>query len=155
MSDPAIVPKLDSDLLKDAALAGEVSAKELEKLAPETKTIMSLFAAIVRNYSGPDPATAKIVAESEMHEETCKLEGYKESCRVRDLQNERDHKFRVKRLNHETAKGMIVTVVCVIGILAGLYLLVERQEHTLGSDILIASFLGLLGGRSLLPKEKD
>lgn len=74
---------------------------------------------------------------------------------MRDSQNERDYKLKVKRLNHETANRMIVTVICVIGILVGLFLLVEKQEHTLGSDILIASFLGLLGGRSFLPKEKE
>jgi hypothetical protein len=92
--------------------AGEyVSADEIQKLSPEMKTTVSVIAGMFRSISGPDPETSRIVAQSEMHEETCKLEGYKESLRIRDKQNERDHEFRKKRLNHETLKNVVVLAV--------------------------------------------
>lgn len=107
-----------------------------------------------RSTSGPDPETSKLVAQSEMHEETCKLDGYKESLKIRDKQNERDHEFRKKRLNHETFRNTIISAVCVVGICTGLYLLVVKKDEQVGSNILIASFLALLGGGKLI-SQKD
>lgn len=119
------------------------------------KTVVSVMAAFIRSSSGPDPETAKIVAETERHEESCKLEGFKETLKIRDKQGERDHEFRKKRLNHETAKYMILAAVSVAGIIVGLYLLVVQKDSSVGTPLLIASFMALLGGKSLLPKEKD
>jgi len=158
MSDAPLVPTPAPDAPAETPeVAGEyVSPKEIEKLSPEMKTIVSVFAGIFRSTSGPDPETSRIVAQSEMHEETCKLEGYKESLRTRDKQNGRDHEFRKKRLNHETFRNTIISVVCVIGICTGLYLLVVKKDETLGSNILIASFLALLGGgKFIAQKDKD
>lgn len=132
-----------------------VAAKELEKLPPEMKTVVSVMAAFMRGSTGPDPETAKIVAETEMHEESCKLEGYKETLKNRDLQNERDHRFRVKKLNHETAKSMVLALVSVAGIITGLYLLVAKNNSAVGTPLLVASFMALIGGKSLFPKDKD
>jgi len=88
-----------------------------------------------------------------MHEETCRLEGFKESLKTRDKQNERDHDYRKKKLNHETLKNVIVLLVCVVGIVIGLYLLVAKGRDTLGTGLLVAAFMTLLnGGRALLPK---
>jgi hypothetical protein len=158
MSDAPIVPNPSPEAPAETTeVAGEyVSPKELEKLPPEMKTMVSVIAGIFRSTSGPDPETSKIVAQSEMHEESCKLEGYKESLRTRDKQNGRDHEFRKKRLNHETFRNTIISVVCVIGICTGLYLLVVKKDETLGSNILIASFLALLGGgKFIAQKDKD
>jgi hypothetical protein len=91
-----------------------------------------------------------------MHEETCKLEGYKESLKIRDKQNGRDHEFRQKRLNHETFRNTLISAVCVIGICTGLYLLVVKKDELVGSNILIASFLALLeGGKLISHRDKD
>ena len=133
-----------------------ISAKELEKLPPEMKTVVSVMAAFIKSSTGPDAETTKIVAQTEMHGESCKLDGYKETLKSKDRQNERDHLFRNKRLNHDTARNMIFLFVCVIGIVAGLYLLVIKKEETLGSNILLASFLSMLGGgRFLSQKDRD
>ncbi len=132
-----------------------VSLKEIEKLPPEMKTVVSMIAGFFRSTTGPDPETTRIVAETERHEETCKLEGYKETLKNRDAQNERDHKFRIKKLNHDTAKSVIVTLVCVAGIITGLYLLVARNNPSVGTPLLVASFMALIGGRSLFPKDKE
>jgi hypothetical protein len=130
----------------------------LEKLPPDIKSSMFslMMGLFVRNTTGPDPETSRIVVQGEMHEETCRLEGYKESLKARDKQNERDHEFRKKRLNHATALSLLIAVTCVLGIACGLYLLVVRKEQTLGSGLLIASFMALLGGgKSILQKDSD
>ncbi len=158
MSDGPIIPSPAKDTTADTAggaSAEYVAAKELEKLPPEMKTVVSVMAAFIRSSTGPDPETAKIVAETEMHEESCKLEGYKETLKNRDQQNERDHKFRVKKLNHETAKSMILALVSVAGIITGLYLLVAKNNSNVGTPLLVASFMALIGGKSLFPKDKD
>jgi len=117
--------------------------------------MVSLFAGIVRSTTGPDPETAKVAAQSEMHEETCRLEGYKESLKTRDRQSERDHEFRKKRLNHDTARNLILYVTCLLGIGVGLYLYIAKGEKTIGSNIVTACFVALLGGKALLPKDKE
>jgi hypothetical protein len=159
MSDSPIVPSPDQSAAaaESASVvpAEYIAAKELEKLPPEMKTVVSVMAAFIRSSSGPDPETAKIVAETERHEESCKLEGFKETIKFRDKQGERDHEFRKKRLNHDTAKNMILTGVCVGGIIVGLYLLVAKNDNSVGTPLLVASFMALVGGKSLLPKEKD
>jgi hypothetical protein len=138
-----------------ASVLPPASAAEIENLPPEMKTVVSIMAGMVRSPSGPDPETARAIAQSEMHAESCRLQGYKESLRTKDRQNERDHEYRKKRLNHETIKNVIVLFVCVIGILVGLYLLVAKGRDTLGTGLLVASFMALLqGGRALFPKDE-
>ncbi len=114
-----------------------------------------VFAAFFRSTTGPDPETAKAIAETEMHQETCRLEGFKESLHTKDKQGERDHEFRKKRLNHETARNMIIAAVAVAGIILGAYLLVAKNNPTVGTPLLIAGFMALVGDKSFLPKGKD
>ena len=71
------------------------------------------------------------------------------------LQNARDHVFRIKKMNHDTAKSIVVIVVCVAGIICGLYLIVAKQNSAVGTPLLVASFMAMLGGRSLLPDKKE
>src|SRR5271157_5266907 len=52
---------------------------------------------------GPDPETAKILAESEMHAEKCRLEAYRSSLQNRDKQSDRDHDYRKRKLNRSFA----------------------------------------------------
>jgi hypothetical protein len=157
MSESPAVPNPAPGSASETSLttAQYVSAQEIEKLAPETKAMVSLFAGIVRSTTGPDPETAKVAAQSEMHEETCRLEGYKESLKTRDRQSERDHEFRKKRLNHDTARNLILYVTCLLGIGVGLYLYIAKGEKTIGSNIVTACFVALLGGKALLPKDKE
>jgi hypothetical protein len=149
---PAPVPAEAKD-----KLATGVSAlpPELQNLPVEVKaTMFSMMAGFFRSSSGPDPDTARAIAQSEMHEETCRLEGFKQSLKTRDNQNERDHDFRKKKLNHETIKNVIVLIVCVVGIVVGLYLLVAKGKDTLGTGLLVAAFMAMLnGGRALFPKD--
>jgi phosphotransferase system glucose/maltose/N-acetylglucosamine-specific IIC component len=130
---------------------------ELQNLPGDAKAeIFSMIASIsLRNLTGPDPETARIAAQSEMHEETCRLDGYKKNLEVRDKQNERDHVFRTKKLNHQTALNLIFYALCVAGIAVGLYLYTAKGEKTVGSNVITACFVALLGGKALLPKEKE
>jgi len=155
MTDNLPAEKTDSPGDPNLTPAEYVSAKEIEKLPAETKTMVALFAGMIRSHTGPDPETAKIAAQAEMHEETCRLEGFKESLKTRDRQGERDHLYRTKRLNHETAKSMVIAVVCVAGIVAGLYLIVAKNNSSVGTPLLVASFMALIGGKSFFPKEKE
>lgn len=157
MSEPPIIPNPAPSSASETSLtaAQYLSAKEMEKLAPETKAMVSLFAGIVRSTTGPDPETAKIAAQSEMHEETCRLDGYKEQLKTRDRQSERDHEFRKKRLNHETMRNLLLYFTCLLGIGIGLYLYIGKDEKTIGSNIVTACFVALLGGKALLAKDKE
>jgi hypothetical protein len=119
------------------------------------KTMVSVMAGFFRSTSGPDPETTKILAQTEMHEETCKLEAYKQSLGNREKQNTRDHEYRMRQSTFDMVRNMLMTLVCVIGLGVGLYLLVFKKDNTVGTSILVASFMAMLGGKSLLPKDKD
>ena len=97
---------------------------------------------------GPDAETMKIMAETEVHEETCRLEAYKASLSNRESQNNRDHDYRKKKLNHRTCTSAIILAVVVCGIVAGL-VLSARGNSTIGNPVLIASFtlLSTLAGK--------
>lgn len=119
------------------------------------RTMVSVMAGFFRSTTGPDPETAKVLAQTEMHEETCKLQGFTESLRIRDLQNERDHDFRKIRIKHETAKSVIVMMVCVGAIVCGLYLTVAKHDTSVGTPLMIAGFMAMLGIKPSMPKDKD
>jgi hypothetical protein len=127
---------------------------EIQQLPPEMRTMVSVMAGFFRSTSGPDAETAKILAQTEMHEETCKLDAFKQQLQARDQQNQRDHVFRLKKMNHDTAKSVIVMVVCLGGIVCGLYLIVAKKDSTVGTPLLVASFMAMLGGKTILPKDK-
>lgn len=105
---------------------------------------------------GPDPETAKTLAETEMHEEDCRLAAYKASLANREEQNKRDHDFRKKKLNHSTALTATIVLVTVGGVGGGLYLSATGNT-TLGNPVLIASFtlLSSLAGKFLGARDKD
>jgi hypothetical protein len=128
---------------------------EIEKLPTEMKTMVSVMAGFFRSTSGPDPETARLMAQSEMHEESCRLEGYKQALINRDQQSQRDHIFRMKQSTQDMVKSILMTLVCVAGIICGLYLVVAKKDNAVGTPILVASFMAMLGGKSLLPKDKD
>lgn len=108
-----------------------------------------------RSSTGPDPETAKILAEAEMHEESCKLEAYKNSLRLRDTQNERDHQFRIKKMNHETAKSFVFMAACVGAIICGLYEILSKHNNQVGTPIVVVGFTGLLGRQPSFGKDKE
>jgi hypothetical protein len=156
MSDPEPLPAVqDGQIARSPDPVVDTLPPEIEKLPPEMRAMVSVMAGFFRSTSGPDPETARILAETERHEETCKLEGFTRSLRNRDKQSERDHRFRMTKLTHETIKSLIITGVCVAGIVSALYLIVAKKDNAVGTPLLVASFMALLGGKSILQKDKD
>ncbi len=99
---------------------------------------------------GPDPESAKLMAQTEMHHESCRLDGYKENLRNQDAENARKHEFRMKRLHYDTLLTGALLVLAILGAGTGLYLTVTERP-TLGSNILIASvaiIYYLIGGKN-------
>jgi hypothetical protein len=131
-------------------VAKEVLEKKLEE-APAEKLISLLFASITRTTTiGPDPETAKTMAQAEMHAETSKLEAYKEQLKTRDEQNKRDHDYRCKKLGQNGLNLRIVLVVAVCGCIGGIVLLLGGHQ-LVGSNVLIACALTVyhvIGGHS-------
>lgn len=117
--------------------------------------MVSVMAGFFRSNSGPDAETAKIMAEAEMHEETCKLQAYTQSMQNRNQANERDHIFRMKKLAFETGQNVLVGLACVAGIGCGLYLMLVRGDKQVGTPILVASFMAMLGVKPDFNKEKE
>ena len=96
-----------------------------------------------------------MLAEVERHAEESRLAGYRATLENRDKQNQRDHEFRVKTLNHASIRTGVVIVVAVGGIVAGLYFSVTGKSQ-LGGYVLVASLMALLQTMSLrIPSSRD
>jgi hypothetical protein len=111
----------------------EKALQKLEK--PEVLSLAAFFSS--KMTLGPDPESAKLMAQTEMHHETCRLEGYKENLKHQDLDGQRKHQFRLKKLNHETFLLTSVLLGALAGAGVGLYLTI--LGNPVGSNILIAS----------------
>ncbi len=131
-------------------------AEALSKVGdPEAKMTLSVALSRTSYGFGPDPETAKVIADTEIHEENCRLQAYQASLANRDKQNDRDHDFRKRRLNRDFAMSISVLVFSLCGAGTGLFLL-TKGNTAIGSNLLIASVglvLYLLRGTSPeLPK---
>jgi hypothetical protein len=128
-----------SEAQTPARILSTTLAEALSKIAdPEAKAMLSIALSRTTLGFGPDPETAKILADSEMHQEDCRLKGYTAQLQNKDSQNSRDHDFRCKRLNREFAMNIAVLVASITGAVTGLYLLVQGHSQ-IGSNLLIAS----------------
>lgn len=136
--------------------------KILEKLgmpAEGAKAVLAFFSAVFRSTTsvGPDPETAKIMAQAEMHEESTRLDAYRAMLQNRDQQNTRDHEYRLARLKFEDRILLVILGAGVVGAGVGLYL--TLSEHpAVGGNLLIASvmtILYVLGGRSPFLRGKE
>jgi len=149
-------PEASVDQTAIESLSAKAESSELEKLPPElSQTVATLIASFSRFSSGPDPETARVIAESEMHSENCKLEAYKASLASSDEESKLDHDYRVKTLNRDTAKEMLVSLVSIGGVICGLYLVVAKGNSQVGTPILVASFMALLRMRPEIGKDKE
>ena len=98
-SKPDVIPPEAEEVVKKLISQGD------------PKALFSFFAAAARTTVGPDPETAKVLAEVEKHSEESRLEGYRATLENRNKQSERDHEFRKKRLNHTTFIKLVVLVL--------------------------------------------
>ena len=105
---------------------------------PDTDARSMLSMAISRTSFGfgPDAETMKIMAETEVHEETCRLDAFKASLANRDKQADRDHTFRKLRLNHQT--GMAILVMLGGGALIGFGIhIYTATQNQLGGYLIV------------------
>jgi hypothetical protein len=129
----------------------------LEKL--DKPELVSLAAAFFSSKTtlGPDPETAKLMAQTEMHHETCRLEAFKKNLENQSQDGKRDHEYRLKRLNYDTILMGMVLLLALAGAGTGLYLTVS-DHSALGSNILIASvalIYYIIGGKTPFSKKDE
>jgi len=145
-----------SEDTKEAQILPREAEEALQKVieAGGPKALLAVVTAFSRTSSfGPDPATAKVLAEVEIHAEQSRLKGYEATLKNRDEQSKRDDGFRRKRLNHETAIQLIVLVAALLGVTVGIYLYVHGKD--LAGYVLLASFILLsnaVGGKISMPR---
>lgn len=90
---------------------------------------------------GPDPETARILAETERHAEEKKLEGYKATLKHRDNENERKHIRLLKKISNESRRAWVVLVASIITAIGGVFLSITGKSG-LGIPLLV--FAGIL-----------
>lgn len=135
-----IVPATQGQLGTRAVGADDDIPKQPPSIPPEAiKVLMELTE--MRASFGPDPETAKILAETERHAEDKKLEGYMATLEHRDRENERKHVRIVKRIGTEAHRGWAVLIASIIGAIAGIYLYLTGKQ-TIGVSLLI--FAGIM-----------
>ena len=122
----------------------------------DARTILSLALSRTSFGFGPDAESMKIMAETEIHQETCQLQAYQASLTNRDKQAERDHDFRRRKLNHQSLMTSAFVLVTICGVGAGLYL-AATGNTSVGTPVLIASatLLSTIGGRLLPGRDRE
>ena len=153
--DNSVVPASDSNQQSDDKRAdvAEVVPPEAEEALSKVlaggspKELLSFFAS--RTTMGPDPETAKVLAEVEKHSEDSRLKGYQATLQTRDRQNDRDHQFRKKQLNHATLIRAVVLATAIAGGAVGLYLYLTGKTEIAGYILLVSLMvlLQVMGGR--------
>ena len=140
---PALIPP---PLTLPAAIKDALSK------VPDTDARSMLSMAISRTSFGfgPDAETMKIMAETEVHEESCRLDAFKSSLANRDKQAERDHDFRKIRLNHQTAMTVLVLLVGAGLIGFGIYIHTTSQNQ-LGGYLIVGGAALLFQAMGLKP----
>jgi len=131
------------------------ATKALQKLEkPEVLSLAAFFSS--KMTLGPDPESAKLMAQTEMHHESCRLDGYKENLKNQDSEGVRKHEYRKKKLNHETFLLTSVLLGALAGAGVGLYLTI--MEKPVGSNILIASIATIvyvISGKTPFHRKED
>ena len=129
-----------------------VPAEIVEKIKenPETAKMFEQFstAAIGMFKSGPDPETAKVLADAEVENQKTRLEGFKAHLEIQDKDSARDQEYRMDQLKrtHSLRRGVLLAAFLAACI--GLYLYVTGNT-TIGGNILFASVIivfSILGG---------
>jgi hypothetical protein len=92
---------------------------------------------------GPDPETAKILAETERHAEDNKLEGYKATLESRNHQSQRDHEYRLEQLRHISFERRVVLFGSLAALIVGGTLSLKGNSQ-LGNPIMSAALTLLI-----------
>ena len=154
----AIPPAAAEPIVPTPAIVQQALQTALAKVPDqEVRTILSLALSQRTSFGiGPDAETMKVLADTEIHEETCRLKGFEASLANKDKQADRDHDFRKRKLNHQSLMSGAVLVVTVLGVVAGLALSVTGSSN-IGTPVLVASFtvLTTIAGKLISSRDKD
>jgi hypothetical protein len=145
ISNPGKISNIEGQAVSASSELEEGALKDGETLPPQAIQALKLLmeSTEMRASFGPDPETAKIIAETERHAEEKKLEGYKATLEHRDKQSQRDQDFRMQQLRHSALDRRIVLFSSLIA-LAGGAALSFRGDPQLGNPIMSAALTLLI-----------
>jgi len=112
------VSSLEGQVAQPPQVRDEVCSKD-GVLAPEAAAKILMELTEMKASFGPDPETAKVLAETERHAEEKKLEGYKATLEHRDRQSQRDQEFRMEQLKHSATDRRIVLFSSLTALVGG------------------------------------
>ena len=115
--------------------------KDGPTIPPETVEVLAQFTQW-RASLGPDPETARIIAETERHTEDKRLEGYRATLEQRDKQSQRDQEYKMEQLRHSARERSIVLFGSLTALIVG-GVLSFKGDPQLGNPIM-SSALTLL-----------
>jgi hypothetical protein len=134
------VSSIDGQVDPSSAVREDDGSKGEAPLPPQAvRMLMELTE--MRASFGPDPETAKILAETERHAEEKKLEGYKATLKHRDNENERKHIRLLKKIGNESKRAWVVLIASIITAIGGIFLSITGRSN-LGIPLLV--FAGIL-----------
>jgi hypothetical protein len=93
--------------------------------------------------SGPDPAVATILAETERHAEDNNLAGYRATLEQRDRDSQRNHEYRLEQLKHSAHEKRVVLYGSVAALVIGGILSVTGKSQ-FGNPIMTAALTLLI-----------
>jgi hypothetical protein len=134
------VSSIEGQAEDDSSYREDDGPKDGVSLPPQAvRMLMELTE--MRASFGPDPETARIIAETERHAEEKKLEGYKATLEHRDHENERKHIRLLKKLGNESKRSWVVLVASIVAAIGGVFLALDGKSN-LGIPLLL--FAGIM-----------
>lgn len=128
--------------IKGAASAEKKATQQTpDEASPALVQEISTFMAQFR--SGPDPAVATILAETERHAEDNNLAGYRATLEQRDRDNQRNHEYRLEQLKHSAYEKRVVLYGSVAALIIGGVLSVTGKSQ-FGNPIMTAALTLLI-----------
>jgi hypothetical protein len=133
------VPRIEGQAAHPPLIRDEDCSKD--GVLPQQAVKMLMELTEMRASVGPDPETARIIAETDRHAEEKKLEGYKATLEHRDKENERRHFRQLKKIRNENVRSTVVLVASIIAAVTGIFLAMDGKSG-LGIPLLV--FAGVL-----------
>jgi len=134
------IPEIERQADPDQPAREHDLPKDMSALPPQAVRML-LELTEMRTSLGPDPETAKILAETERHAEEKRLEGYKATLDHRDHENERKHVRQLKKIGNESKRAWVVLIASIVAAAGGVFLSLTGKSG-LGIPLLV--FAGIM-----------
>jgi hypothetical protein len=136
-----MLTSVEGVVVPDDHMDSKPSSSKPDLSAPELAQEVSTFMAQFR--SGPDPAVASILAETERHAEDNNLAGYRATLEQRDRDSQRNQEFRLEQLKQSSHERRVVLYCCLAALAIGGVLSVEGKSE-FGNPIMSAALTLLI-----------